>query len=62
MSNYEKLLAKIASEVNADADAVEIYNKLTTQAKMGDTDSVKLLAELNQYAEERKLRKELFGV
>ena len=62
MSNYEKLLAKIASEINAEADAAEIYNQLTEQAKMGDADSVKLLAELNQYAEERKLRKELFGI
>ncbi|MBQ8715839.1 MAG: hypothetical protein IJ552_11665 [Prevotella sp.] len=62
MSNYEKLLAKIASEVNAAADARDIYDQLTKQAKEGDTDSVKLLAELNQYAEERKLRKELFGI
>jgi len=62
MSNYEKLLAKIASEINAEADAVEIYDQLTEQAKKGDADSVKLIAELNQYAEERKLRKELFGI
>lgn len=62
MGSYDKLLAKIASEVNAAADAEEIYSKLTEQAKKGDTDSVKLLAELNQYAEERELRKDLFGV
>ena len=62
MSDHDKLLAKIASEINTALDAGEIYAKLTEQAKEGDTDSIKLLAELSQYAEERKLRKELFGV
>lgn len=62
MSDHDKLLAKIASEMNTALDAGEIYAKLTEQAKEGDTDSIKLLAELSQYAEERKLRKELFGV
>lgn len=61
MSN-EELLEKIASEVCAKADAQEILDKLKELAKTGDTDAVKLLADLSQYAEERNLRKELFGV
>lgn len=61
MSN-EELLEKIASEVCAKADAREILDKLKELAKTGDTDAVKLLADLSQYAEERNLRKELFGV
>lgn len=58
----QDILKHIADAVNGAADAGEIVEKLKEQAMTGDTDSIKLLAELGQYAEERQLRKELFGV
>lgn len=63
MSNLDnELLKRIADEVSATADANEILDKLTELSKQGDTDSIELLAKLNQYGKETKLRKELFGV
>lgn len=62
MDSNSEILKKLADEVNAKADASEIVDKLVSQAKDGDTDSIKLLAELKQQAEERRLRQELFGV
>ena len=57
-----ELLKRIADEVSAVADAKEILDKLTEHSKQGDTDAIELLAKLNQYGKEVKLRKELFGV
>lgn len=63
MSNLDnELLKRIADEVSATADAKEILDKLTELSKQGDTDAIELLAKLNQYGKEAKLRKELFGV
>lgn len=63
MSNLDnELLKRIADEVSATADAKEILDKLTELSKQGDTDAIELLAKLNQYGKETKLRKELFGV
>ncbi len=63
MSNLDnELLKRIADEVSATADAKEILDKLTELSKQGDTDAIELLAKLNQYGKEVKLRKELFGV
>lgn len=63
MSNLDnELLKRIADEVSATADAKEILDKLTELSKQGDTDAIELLAKLNQYGKEIKLRKELFGV
>ncbi len=63
MSNLDnELLKRIADEVSAVADAKEILDKLTELSKQGDTDAIELLAKLNQYGKEVKLRKELFGV
>jgi len=63
MSNLDnELLKRIADEMSAVADAKEILDKLTELSKQGDTDAIELLAKLNQYGKEVKLRKELFGV
>ena len=62
MSDMDGQLARILHEADDTLDRVEIIRQLKEQAKDGDTDSIKLLAELTQYAQERKLRKDLFGV
>ena len=55
-------LDHLANEVDREITSAEITGKLLENAKKGNVESIKLLAELGKAGRISKLRKELFGV